>query len=220
MNRLIIKSVVVVSCLFILTATAEQKFGTVDLKRVFDGYWRTKSYSEQLKNETAESTLELERRATKLKAEFDAYRKTAQELTDPSLPKEQLDKNQARLAQRADELRESERELNTKMQQARDMLAQRQDNAKTKVMEDIRRMVAEKGKAGGYDMVFDVSGGTSNGAPMIIFHNGKNDLSDAVLTQLNANAPSEPVGGDVKPDAKPEKPAPAKPAGTTPPKKP
>ncbi len=213
MKRLIIKSAAVLWCLFIVSAAAEQKFGTIDLKKVFDGYWRTKSYSEQLKIETSENSEELDRRTTKLRAEFEAHRKTAQELKDPALPKEQLDRNQARLVQRADELRESEKELNTKVQQARELLAQRQENAKAKVMEDIRRMVSEKGKAGGYDMVFDISGGTSNGVPLVIFHNGKNDLSDAVLTQLNANAPSEP-------DAKTEKVPPAKPSGVPANKKP
>lgn len=213
MKRSITRLTAALLCLLVVPVVAEQKFGTIDLKKVFDGYWRTKSYSEQLKNETAESSQELERRTVKLRAEFEAYRKTAEELNNPSLPKDQLDKNQARLAQRADELRESEKDLNTKVQQARELLAQRQDNAKAKVMEDIRKMVAEKGKTGGYDMVFDTSGGTSNGAPLLMFHNGKNDLSDAVLTQLNANAPTELIGGDAKPDARAEKALPTKAVG-------
>ncbi len=202
MKSLILKATAMAFLLLNVSLSAQQKFGTIDLKKVFDGYWRTKSYSEQLRIEAAESSQELERRAAKLKAEFEEYRKSVQALTDSKLPKDQLERNQAKIVQRGDELRESEKELNTRTQQARELLSQRQDNAKANVMEDIRRTVSEKGKASGYDMVFDVSGGTSNGALLVIFHNGKYDLSDAVLAQLNANAPDQSAGGKIKPDAK------------------
>ena len=66
-----------------------------------------------------------------------------------------------------------------------------QEQARNQVMTDIRSAIAQKAKASGYDFVFDTSGNTANSAPSLVFHSGKHDITQAVLTVLNANAPAQ-----------------------------
>jgi len=49
--------------------------------------------------------------------------------------------------------------------------------------------VTTKAKAGGYTLVFDTAAETVNGTMTIVYTSGDNDLTDAVLSQLNAGAP-------------------------------
>ena len=55
----------------------------------------------------------------------------------------------------------------------------------------IRKVVVARAKAAGYSMVIDVSAESFNQShtPVILYSNGDNDMTDAVLKQLNAAAP-------------------------------
>jgi Skp family chaperone for outer membrane proteins len=79
------------------------------------------------------------------------------------------------------------------------------------VLKDIRGIVDEKAKAGGYALVFDLAATTINQTPVIMYNTlaGTDaDITEGVLKQLNANAPPEnsaakPADAEAKkPDAK------------------
>lgn len=193
MNRLILVAISLgLLCCSPISSSlqAQQKIGTVDLTKVFDGYWRTKAFSEKIRQSSEETNLELQRRVAKFNKERDAYRKLAEEFNDAANNKELQDKLRPKLQQTADDLRILENDVNTRLQQERDRVARNQDTAKSQVLQEIRATVAQKAKAAGYDFVFDTSGNSANSAPTLLFHNERNDLTDAVLSQLNANAPT------------------------------
>jgi hypothetical protein len=58
-----------------------------------------------------------------------------------------------------------------------------------RILVKIREVIDVHARKGGYTMVLDTAAMTVNQTPMILYHNGENDLSDAVLTELNATAP-------------------------------
>ena len=55
-------------------------------------------------------------------------------------------------------------------------------------MVDIQRAVSRRATAEGYNFVIDRSGKTLNGQPAVIFYPAKNDITDAVLRELNRTA--------------------------------
>jgi hypothetical protein len=57
------------------------------------------------------------------------------------------------------------------------------------ILNEIKAAVAAKTKAAGYAMVFDIASETVNQTPIILYSSGENDLTSAVLAQLNAGAP-------------------------------
>ena len=62
------------------------------------------------------------------------------------------------------------------------------------VLRDIRGVVEEKAKAGGYQAVLDTAAESINQAPVVVYTSllgGADDLSDGVLKVLNANSPAD-----------------------------
>ena len=57
------------------------------------------------------------------------------------------------------------------------------------ILNEIKAAVAAKSKAAGYTVVFDIASETVNQTPIILYSSGENDLTSAVLAQLNAGAP-------------------------------
>jgi Skp family chaperone for outer membrane proteins len=58
-----------------------------------------------------------------------------------------------------------------------------------RILVKIREVIDVQARAGGYTMVLDTAAETVNRTPMILYHNGQNDLTETVLTELNATAP-------------------------------
>ncbi len=73
------------------------------------------------------------------------------------------------------------------------------DTMRKSVLGEITDTVNAKAKAGGYSLVLDTAAETINGTRVFLYSNGENDLTTAVLEQLNAAAPPEIL----KPAAKP-----------------
>jgi hypothetical protein len=57
------------------------------------------------------------------------------------------------------------------------------------ILSEIKAAVTSQAKAGGYAMVIDAAAETANATPAVVYSSGENDLTDAVLKQLNAGAP-------------------------------
>ena len=72
-----------------------------------------------------------------------------------------------------------------------------------KILTEIKNVITTKSKAGNFTLVLDSSTAEPAGRPpVILYTNGDNDLTTAVLDQLNANAPAELPKPDTKKDEK------------------
>jgi hypothetical protein len=57
------------------------------------------------------------------------------------------------------------------------------------IVKEIRDVVNTRGKAGGYNLVFDSSAQTVYQTPYILYSSGQPDLTDDVVKDLNVTAP-------------------------------
>ncbi len=73
---------------------------------------------------------------------------------------------------------------------SRAQLAEKQRRIRDNLLTEIRDTVKAKVRATGYALVLDSAAETPNGTPIILYSSGYDDLSDAVLKDLNANAPA------------------------------
>ncbi len=67
------------------------------------------------------------------------------------------------------------------------------------ILQDIHSAVEAKAKSAGYTMVIDTAAESINGTPIVLFSNGENDMTDAILQQLNAGAPASTGDTGTKP---------------------
>ncbi len=189
-----------------LPVQAQNKTAVVDLKKVFDNYYRTKIADTQLKDSVAD--LEKLR-----KGMIDDYQKANEEfkklvdgVNDPAVSADEKDKRRKDAEKKQGELKEQENSLRTFDNNFRQGIGEKQKRLRDSVLRDIRGVVEEKAKAAGYALVFDTAAESVNQTPVVIYNNlggGPDDLTDGVLKQLNANAPAE--GAKPPEDKKEEK---------------
>ncbi|MBX3734186.1 MAG: OmpH family outer membrane protein [Verrucomicrobiae bacterium] len=194
MKRILCLAALLVGGLVAVPAHAQTRIAVVDLKKVFDGYWRTKQADSQLKERAADfekargGLIEDYRKSNE---EFRTFVEAAQ---DPALSSDERDRRRKELEAKQNDLREQENSIRTFDQNSRQALTEQQGRMRESVLRDIRGVVEEKSRVGGYNLVIDVAAISFNQTPVVMYNNlaGTDvDLSDAVLKQLNANAPPD-----------------------------
>ena len=187
------------------SAVAETKIGVVDLKKVFEGYWRTGQADKQLKDRKSEFDRMLGNMEEDYKKSNEELKKLVEAANDQAVSTQERDKRKVDVEKKVADIREQEnsirnyrdtagRELNTQMTRLRES-----------VLREIRGTVEEKSKTAGYQLVFDVAAVSGNNTPVILYTvlNGTEvDITDAVLKALNANAPADAPADDKKADDK------------------
>jgi formiminotetrahydrofolate cyclodeaminase len=134
------------------------------------------------------------------------YQKIFDSSRDPAVSSEERDKRKKALEEKARDIKDQEDSLTQFDRGSRSSLDEQVKRTRDNIVSDIRAAVTAKSKADGYTLVIDTASQTVNQTPVVLYSvPGENDLTEAVIKQINAGAPVDTS----KPD---EKAAPAKPA--------
>lgn len=206
MKKTLIKLIALVgAALMASSAHAQSKVGVVDLKKVFDGYWRTKQADTQLKERAADFDKARNGLIEDYKKANEDFKKLIEAANDQAVSADERDKRKKEVEKKQGDLREQENSIRTFDQNSRQALGEQQQRMRESVLRDIKGALEEKARGGGYQMVLDTAAVSANQTPVVMFttlNGGENDLSDAVLKQLNANAPPEGAKPEEKKDDK------------------
>jgi outer membrane protein len=183
-------------------AWAQNRIATVDLRKIFDNYWKTKQADAALKDRQAD--LEKDH-----KTMLDDWKKTKEEyqtlLTDANnqtLSVEESEKRKKAAEDKFKQIKESEDTITQYERQARANLDEQRKRMRDRIVEEIRTAVNGKAKAAGYTLVFDTAAESVNNTPVVLYSNNENDMTDGVLAQLNVGAPAETPKSEEKPTEK------------------
>lgn len=168
---------------------AQTKIGTVDLKKVFDGYWKTKQADSNLKDRAGEFDKKRKEMIDEFQKANEDYKKLLDGANDQAVSVEEREKRKKSAETKLLEIREIEQSVNQFDRSARTTLAEQQRRMRDSILEEIRNIVNAKAKAAGYSLVVDIAGETINNTPVVPYSDGKSDITDEVLSQLNATAP-------------------------------
>ncbi len=176
------------------TALAQGKVGVINLTKVFDEFWRTKQADIQIKDRLSE----FEKMGQSM---YDDYKKANEEFgkqieaaNDPALSKEESEKRRKDLDKKRKDIMEMETNIKQFQGNSQRALMEQRGRVRESILRDVRGVLEEKAKAGGYATVLDVSALSANGTPVVIFTTltgGESDLSDSVAKTLAATAPPE-----------------------------
>jgi len=172
-------------------AQAQGKVGIIDLKKVFDGYYRTKQADAQLKERAADvekAGAGMVEDYEEAKAEFEKLRDGA---NDQALAAEERELRKSSAEKKLVELRQIEQDVAGFDRTSRTTLAEQMRRMRERIVEEIKEVVATKAKQGGLALVVDVAAQTADQTPVVMFHNGENDLTEVVLNELNSRGPVE-----------------------------
>ncbi len=188
--RKIIPALVLVS-LMSGSAWGQSRIGTVDLRKVFDGYWKTKQADAALKDRAADLEKEHKSMLDEWKKSKDEYQTLLTEANNQTLSIEERDKRKKSAEDKFKQIKESEDAITQYERQARTTLDEQKKRMRDSIVEEIRSTLNGKAKAGGYVLVIDTAAESVNNTPIVLYSNNENDLTEAVLSQLNAGAPAE-----------------------------
>jgi outer membrane protein len=184
-------------------ALAQTKIATVDLRKLFDGYWKTKQAQTVLNDRQAQLVKDAKSMSDDLKKGSDEYQKLLEQANDQALSTDQRDKHKQAAADKLKQLQESKTTLDQFEHQAQITLQEQQMRMRDNILSEIKAAVAAQAKGAGYSLVIDAAAETANATTAVIYTSGENDLTDAVLKRLNAGAPisATPAAGVISPSS-------------------
>ncbi len=180
------------------------KIGTVDMKKVFESYSKTKEAESKINEARNNAKKELEDRLDIQKKAMDEVQKMNQEIENPALSKEAKEGKTKTRDERIAELRTMDRE-NSEFRANREKQLQEQSvRMRSGIVDEINKVVDAKVKADNYDLVIDKSGPSLNGVPIVLYSRESWEFTNDVITALNKNKGKDT--NEAAPAAKPEAP--------------
>jgi outer membrane protein len=189
-------------------AAQTPKLGTIDLRKVFDTYWKTKQADANLKDEAAGLDKERKSMVDQFQKGQENYKKTLDSASDNAVSTEEREKRKKAAEEELVKLKDLENNIQQFDRQARTTLGEKQRRMRDNLLGEIKEVIKARAKAGNYSFILDIASESVNNTPVVLYTNGDNDITDDVLTQLNATAPAgtlKPSSGSAPPDTKPAK---------------
>ncbi len=181
---------VVAMCLFGASAMAQGKIATIDLRKVFDGYWKTKQADGGLKERAADMEKEHKNMIEDLKKAEEEYRSVLASANDQAVSDEERDRRKKSAEEKLRYMEKQRETISQYERQARTTLDEQRRRMRENILGEIRAVVNGKAKAGSFGMVLDTAAESINNTPVILFNTGDSDLTEDVLKELNVTAPA------------------------------
>jgi Skp family chaperone for outer membrane proteins len=172
-----------------VSALAQTKIATVDLKKLFDNYYKTKLAAASLDDRRAQLQKDDKSMKDDFKKASDDYQQLMQQANDPALSADERDHRKQAADDKLKQLQASKTAIDQYERQVQVTLGEQQDRMRNNILTEIKDAVAVKAKADGDTIVLDTAAETANRTLMMVYSSGENDLTDATLAQLNAGAP-------------------------------
>ena len=183
----------------------EMKIGIVDMKRVFQEYFKTKDAEKKVNEDKSKAKKELDERSAKYRDLITKWNEIEKILKDKLVNEELKGQKQKEAQEIISEARALERDMEEFRRRREQQLQEQVMRMRKGLLEDIKSRVEDKAKRDNYDLVFDNSGMSPSGVPFLLHSKDAVDFSTEVITELNKNAPPEAAA----PAAAPAAPAPA-----------
>jgi outer membrane protein len=177
------------------------RIGTVDMKKVFESYYKTKDAESKINEARNNAKKELEDRMDQAKKLLEEVKKLDEDINRPELGKEAKEQKSKVRGEKAGELQTMDREIREFQSSREKQLQEQSVRMRGGIVDEINKVVTDKVKADGYDIVFDKSGPSLNGVPILLYAKDSYDFTSDVVTALNKNKGREEAAPEAAPKA-------------------
>ena len=171
------------------SALAQTKIATVDMKKLFDNYWKTKQAQIVIQDRAAQLDKDDKSMKDDLKKGSDEYEKLLQQANDQAISADERDKRKQAADAKLKQLQDSKAAIDQYERQAQTTLGEQRQRMRESILTEIKAAITTKAKANGDSLVSDTAAETVNGTMAIVYSNGDNDMTAEILAQINAGAP-------------------------------
>ena len=179
------------------SALAQGRIATIDLTKAYNSYWKKIHAETLLKDEQSGMEKELKSMQDAGKKINEDYQKLLDSASDAAISVEERDKRKSQADDKLKQLKQKQEDMVAFRDRAQVDLSERKKSAVSRLVSEIRNVVAARARTANYALVLD-----SGNEAAVIFASSENDITADVIKDLNANAPASGASTD---DTKSEK---------------
>ena len=161
------------------------KIGTVDMQRAFKEYNKTKEAEAKINDAKNAARKEYDDRAEDYKKALDEINNLNKQLESPALSADKKTQTAKERDDKIAKIKNMEREISDFRQTRERQLQEQLMRMREGIVKEITDVVMEKIKASNLDLVFDKSGMSINGVPVLMYSHDNIDFTNDVITVLN-----------------------------------
>jgi len=161
------------------------KVGTVDMNRAFKEYNKTKDSEKKINEAKDAAKKEYDDRAESYKKALDEINKLNQQLDSPALSADKKTSMAKDRDEKIGNIKNMEREINEFRQTRERQLQEQAMRMREGIVKEITDVVNERVKTNALDLVFDKSGMSLNGVPLLMYSKENVDFTNDVVAVLN-----------------------------------
>src|SRR5213082_478283 len=170
---------------FAAFAQGTLKIGTVDMQRAFKEYSKTKDAEAKINDAKNAAKKEYDDRAESYKKALDEINNLNKQLDAPALSADAKTQKAKERDDKIANIKNMEREI-TEFRQTRERQLQEQAlRMREGIVKEITDVVMEKVKSNSLDFVFDKSGMSLNGVPLLMYSHDNVDFTSDIITVVN-----------------------------------
>ena len=208
MKKNLILSLFIAALTFSNQASAEINIGTVDMKKVFENYKKTKDAEQRISEMRNKYKKELDERMEKLKGMKDDIDKLTEQTKKAELSNEKKMEKAKKRETVANEANNLWKDVQQSQQEKEKQLADHSVRMRNGIVEEIKKVIDKAVATKGYDLVFDSSGPSLNGVNIVLHAKESWDFTKEVVDELNkAPGAASAAELDAAPPAAPATPA-------------
>ena len=184
-NRLIFSMTLLA---FTVSASA-QKIAVIDMKTVFDGYWKTKQASVTFEDRKKDYADQHQAMIDQYQKANEDYRKIRETLNEAAISATEKDRRQKEADEKLKDIQKLERDIRDHQKSMEGNLTETRFRLRRNILREIREIINTKSKTEGYTLVLDSAAEGINQTPVVLFSTGANDITEDILSKLNEGAP-------------------------------
>jgi outer membrane protein len=161
------------------------KIGTVDMQRAFKEYNKTKEAEAKINDAKNAARKEYDDRAEDYKKALDDINNLNKQLESPALSADKKTQTAKERDDKIAKIKNMEREISDFRQTRERQLQEQLMRMREGIVKEITDVVMEKVKASNLDMVFDKSGMSINGVPVLMYSHDNIDFTNDIIAVLN-----------------------------------
>ena len=178
------------------TLNAATAIGVISLEKVYNGYWRTDVENKKLKSKQEEALDRIKKLEESLRKESTVLGNMIKAMQDPRLAAAERSNRQQQVQTKQKELQQMQDAIQGFRERTRKDLELDMRKEREQIMEEIQQIVSTEAKKRKLNLVLDEAARSAAIAPIVIFTDGENDLTEEVLRQLNLSDPKKGSGGN------------------------
>jgi len=166
-------------------AQGTMKIGTVDMQRAFKEYNKTKEAEAKINDAKNAARKEYDDRAEDYKKALDDINNLNKQLESPALSADKKTQTAKERDDKIAKIKNMEREISDFRQTRERQLQEQLMRMREGIVKEITDVVMEKVKANNLDLVFDKSGMSINGVPVLMYSHDNIDFTNDIIAVLN-----------------------------------